>query len=59
MKCPECGNEECWRDEVDIGVGTQYGPWRCDECGWMEESNMGDESWHEFADQIIREANGD
>ena len=35
MKCPECGGS-CWRDEVDIGVGTQYGPWRCEECAWYE-----------------------
>jgi hypothetical protein len=35
MKCPQC-NDDCWRDEVDIGVGTQYGPWRCSSCGWYE-----------------------
>jgi hypothetical protein len=35
MKCDNCG-EECWRDEVDIGVGYQNGPWRCDNCGWYE-----------------------
>ena len=35
MKCPECGGS-CWRDEVDIGVGIQCGPWRCEECGWYE-----------------------
>jgi hypothetical protein len=35
MKCPKC-NSECVRDEVDIGVGTQYGPWVCMECGWRE-----------------------
>jgi hypothetical protein len=34
-KCPECSGE-CYRDEVDIGVGTMYGPWRCSECGWYE-----------------------
>ena len=26
MKCPKCG-AECDRDEVDIGVGIQIGPW--------------------------------
>jgi len=31
--CPGCG-ESCDRDEVDIGVGTMYGPWRCSRCGW-------------------------
>lgn len=35
MKCPECG-EACVRDEVDIGVGIQYGPWGCTECSWSE-----------------------
>ena len=35
-KCPDCGSEHCSRDEVDIGVGTMYGPWRCDDCGWSE-----------------------
>lgn len=37
MKCPKCKGE-CWRDSVDIGVGTQYGPWGCVECGWSETS---------------------
>lgn len=40
MKCPECGNEECWRDEVDVGVGTQYGPWNCDKCGWTQRDEV-------------------
>lgn len=35
MKCPQC-NADCWRDEVDIGVGTQYGRWHCSECAWYE-----------------------
>lgn len=35
MKCPQC-NDDCWRDEVDVGVGVQYGPWRCNGCGWYE-----------------------
>lgn len=33
MQCPKCGGE-CYRDEVDIGVGIMYGPWGCLECGW-------------------------
>lgn len=35
MNCPQC-NDDCYRDEVDIGVGVQYGPWRCCSCGWYE-----------------------
>ena len=26
MKCPKCGCEECYRDDVNIGVGVIYGP---------------------------------
>ena len=37
-KCPKCGCTELHRDEVDIGVGTIYGPWGCPECGWSEGS---------------------
>lgn len=39
MKCPNC-EEDCDRDEVDIGVGIQYGPWRCLTCGWSEEADQ-------------------
>lgn len=35
MNCPQCQGE-CYRDEVDIGVGIQVGPWRCSECGWYQ-----------------------
>lgn len=35
LTCPQCGNP-CDRDEVDIGVGIQYGPGSCQECGWVE-----------------------
>lgn len=35
MLCPQC-NESCWRDEVDIGVGIQYGRRQCSECSWYE-----------------------
>jgi hypothetical protein len=35
VNCPQC-SESCSRDEVDISVGTQYGPWRCHCCGWYE-----------------------
>ena len=34
--CPKC-NEECWRDEVDVGVGVLYGPWGCSFCGWSDD----------------------
>lgn len=36
MTCPRCGTE-CWRDEVDVGVGVMYGPWGC-PCGWSESA---------------------
>lgn len=35
MDCPVCG-DECWRDEVDVGVGVIYGPYGCSSCGWSE-----------------------
>lgn len=35
-RCPRCGSEHIDRDEVDIGVGVQYGPYGCYECGWTE-----------------------
>lgn len=33
--CEKCGSE-CWRDEVDVGVGWIEGPWGCGNCGWSE-----------------------
>jgi ribosomal protein L37AE/L43A len=38
-KCPKCG-EECQREEVDIGVGIQTGPWYCTSCDWSEEGDI-------------------
>jgi len=35
MKCPKC-EEELDCDEVDIGVGTMRGNYRCPACGWGE-----------------------
>ena len=35
-KCPMCGGE-LGHDEVDIGVGMQYGPTFCFDCGWCED----------------------
>jgi DnaJ-class molecular chaperone len=34
--CPACEGNGITREEVDIGVGTLKGPWRCDDCGWKE-----------------------
>lgn len=31
MKRPECG-AECWRNEVDIGVGLITDEWKCTKC---------------------------
>lgn len=46
MKCPHCGSaDQLWRDEVDVGVGTIYGPWRCDYCGWDEAAGRGFEAF--------------
>lgn len=39
MNCPEC-KYPCSRDEVNIGVGTQYGPWQCNGCGWSESDKV-------------------
>ena len=36
MTCPKCGNDDCWRDSVDVGVGVIFGPWGCPMCGWSE-----------------------
>lgn len=35
--CPKC-DTECFRDDVDVGVGIIYGPWGCPGCGWSEDS---------------------
>ena len=39
MKCPNCGSDGIWRDEVDVGVGVIYGPYGCPDCGWSESSD--------------------
>lgn len=36
MICPKC-EQDCFRDEVDVGVGVIYGPYGC-YCGWSESS---------------------
>lgn len=33
--CPHC-KEEVDRVDVDNGVGIQYGPYGCYNCGWSE-----------------------
>jgi|SRR6185312_790989 len=40
MNCPNCDFSDCYRDEVDIGVGIQYGPWICPVCGWYEGHDL-------------------
>lgn len=50
MDCPKCG-EECWRDEVDVGVGTIYGPYGCPSCYWSERAEY-DKSEGESAKQL-------
>lgn len=37
MDCPNCGAEDLYRDEVDVGVGIIYGPYGCPR-GWSEWS---------------------
>ncbi len=34
--CPHCAGE-CYRDSVDVGVGTMYGPYGCYSCGWSQD----------------------
>jgi len=41
FNCPLC-KYPCVRDEVDIGVGTQYGPWDCIGCGWSQDDELAD-----------------
>jgi hypothetical protein len=36
MTCPRCGADDCWRDEVDVGIGVMHGPYGC-PCGWSED----------------------
>ena len=35
MNCPLC-NAECIRDVVDNGIGEEYSPWSCPNCGWYQ-----------------------
>ena len=39
MTCPKCA-AECIRYEVDIGFGTQFGPFNCPSCGWSEADEV-------------------
>jgi hypothetical protein len=36
MDCPKC-KSECFREDVDVGVGIIYGPYGCAQCGWSED----------------------
>lgn len=40
MTCPNCGSPNVDRDEVDIGVGVQCGPYSCFDCGWTEGQEL-------------------
>lgn len=59
MICPQC-NDDCWRDEVDIGVGVQCGPWCCQSCGWYEghEIDALIDAEQEETHMVIRDFNG-
>ena len=50
MDCPNCKAKDLWRDSVDVGVGTIYGPYGC-ECGWSEDEKYnqlkGNGGWQE------------
>lgn len=37
MICPNCGNDDIYREEADVGVGIIYGPYGCCNCGWSED----------------------
>lgn len=39
-RCPKCNSSGCVRDEVDIGVGIQHGPWQCTECGYTQGADV-------------------
>lgn len=49
MKCPECG-ADCWRNEVDVGVGVITDEWKCTECLWDENQAfpMNAVDWENF-----------
>ena len=37
--CPKCSSDDIFLEEVDIGVGIQYGPLHCHACGFDEEKD--------------------
>ena len=57
--CPQCGGTHLDRDAVDIGVGTQYGPWHCLDCGWREETPQFFDLLDEGADDDLEAWLGD
>jgi len=40
-KCPKCGSDNIYRDEVDVGFGggdmAMCGPYGCEDCAWSED----------------------
>ena len=50
MMCPICGSELSY-DEVDIGVGTQTGNYRCDVCGWYPD--MDDKDIYSYEHEVF------
>jgi hypothetical protein len=40
--CPRCDSYDTFREEVDIGVGIQYGPLHCRSCGFNEADELPD-----------------
>lgn len=38
--CPRCDSPDTFREEVDIGVGIQYGPLHCRSCGFDEQEEL-------------------
>lgn len=51
--CPEC-NEPAECIQVDIGIGVEYGPPYCANCGWSSYGNAGKiiDGWYHDASGI-------
>ncbi len=48
-RCPTCSGPLIY-DEVDIGVGTQTGDYRCDCCSWTPEQD--DEQYYSYINGV-------
>jgi hypothetical protein len=35
--CPNCKDDNLWRESADVGVGVIYGPYGCATCGYSED----------------------